>query len=92
MALKVAIVGRPNAGKSTLLNALLGEERMITGPEPGLTRDAVASEWVDETGGKVRLVDTAGLSPRPYLLLLAALAALAAPLVPLAAGSALRGD
>ncbi|WP_376087271.1 ribosome biogenesis GTPase Der [Roseomonas sp. CCTCC AB2023176] len=59
--LRLAIVGRPNAGKSTLLNALLGEERMITGPEPGLTRDSVAVEWTDETGGKVRLVDTAGL-------------------------------
>src|SRR5580700_1653649 len=41
--LKLAIVGRPNAGKSTLLNRLLGEERMLTGPEPGLTRDAIAS-------------------------------------------------
>jgi GTP-binding protein len=59
--LRLAIVGRPNAGKSTLLNALLGEERMITGPEPGLTRDAVAVEWTDSTGGLVRLVDTAGL-------------------------------
>ncbi|MBD0321232.1 MAG: ribosome biogenesis GTPase Der, partial [Gemmatimonadetes bacterium] len=56
--------GRPNAGKSTLLNALLGEERMITGPEPGLTRDAVAVEWRDQTGGRVRLVDTAGLRRR----------------------------
>lgn len=59
--LRIAIVGRPNAGKSTLLNALMGEERMITGPEPGLTRDAVAHEWVDHTGGRVRLVDTAGM-------------------------------
>jgi len=58
--IRVAIVGRPNAGKSTLVNALLGEERMITGPEPGLTRDAVASdlEW---SGRPVRLYDTAGL-------------------------------
>ena len=62
--LRLAIVGRPNAGKSTLLNALLGEERMITGPEPGLTRDAVAVEWSDGTGGKVRLVDTAGMRKR----------------------------
>ena len=61
--LRLAIIGRPNAGKSTLLNALLGEERMITGPEPGLTRDAVAVEWRDEVG-KVRLVDTAGLRKR----------------------------
>jgi GTPase len=59
--LRIAIVGRPNAGKSTLLNALMGEERMITGPEPGLTRDAVAHEWRDGTGGRVRLVDTAGM-------------------------------
>ena len=59
--LRIAIVGRPNAGKSTLLNALLGEERMITGPEPGLTRDAVSVEWRDHTGGLVRLVDTAGM-------------------------------
>ncbi len=58
--LRLAIVGRPNAGKSTLLNALLGEERMITGPEPGLTRDAVAVEWRD-AAGRVRLVDTAGM-------------------------------
>jgi GTP-binding protein len=58
--LRLAIVGRPNAGKSTLLNALLGEERMITGPEPGLTRDAVAVEFRDAVG-PVRLVDTAGL-------------------------------
>jgi GTP-binding protein len=59
--LRLAIIGRPNAGKSTLLNALIGEERMITGPEPGLTRDSVAVEWRDHTGGRVRLVDTAGL-------------------------------
>ncbi len=58
--LKLAIVGRPNAGKSTLLNRLLGEERMITGPEPGLTRDAVASVLQD-AGGPIELVDTAGL-------------------------------
>ncbi|MFC7734720.1 ribosome biogenesis GTPase Der [Roseomonas sp. GCM10028921] len=62
--LRLSIVGRPNAGKSTLLNALLGEERMITGPEPGLTRDSVAVQWTDETGRPVRLVDTAGLRRR----------------------------
>ncbi len=58
--LRVAIVGRPNAGKSTLVNGLLGEDRMITGPEPGLTRDAVATDvvWQDRP---VRLFDTAGL-------------------------------
>jgi GTP-binding protein len=58
--LKLAIAGRPNAGKSTLANALLGEERMITGPEAGLTRDAIAAE-LDWRGRKVRLFDTAGL-------------------------------
>lgn len=58
--IRVAIVGRPNAGKSTLVNALLGEERMITGPEPGLTRDSIASDtvWHDRP---IRLFDTAGL-------------------------------
>ena len=58
--LKLAIVGRPNAGKSTLLNRMLGEERMITGPEPGLTRDAVAVRFTDAVGA-IELVDTAGL-------------------------------
>jgi GTP-binding protein len=62
--LKLAIVGRPNAGKSTLVNRLLGEERMITGPEPGLTRDAVASVFLDRGGRAIELVDTAGLRKR----------------------------
>jgi GTP-binding protein len=58
--IRLAIVGRPNSGKSTLVNALLGEERMITGPEPGLTRDAVATDF--SWGNRpVRLFDTAGL-------------------------------
>jgi GTPase len=57
---RVAIVGRPNAGKSTLVNALLGEDRMITGPEPGLTRDSVASDIIYK-GRPLRLIDTAGL-------------------------------
>ena len=58
--IRVAVVGRPNAGKSTLVNALLGEERMLTGPEPGLTRDSVSTDfqWGDRA---VRLFDTAGL-------------------------------
>jgi GTP-binding protein len=58
--LRIAIVGRPNVGKSTLVNALLGEERMITGPEAGITRDAIASrhEW---DGRPLLLFDTAGL-------------------------------
>jgi len=59
--LKIAIVGRPNAGKSTLLNRLLGEDRMITGPEPGLTRDSVAVLISDADGNVVEVVDTAGL-------------------------------
>lgn len=58
--IKIAIVGRPNAGKSTLMNALLGHDRVITGPEAGLTRDAVAVDW-DYDGRKFKLVDTAGL-------------------------------
>ena len=62
--LKLAIIGRPNAGKSTLLNRLLGEERMITGPEPGLTRDAVAVRLTDADGTEIELVDTAGLRRR----------------------------
>ncbi len=58
--LRLAIVGRPNAGKSTLLNRLFGEQRMITGPEPGLTRDSVAVQLSDAYG-PIELVDTAGL-------------------------------
>ena len=58
--LQLAILGRPNAGKSTLVNRLLGEERMLTGPEPGLTRDAIAVEW-SWKDQPVRLFDTAGL-------------------------------
>ena len=58
--IRVAIVGRPNAGKSTLVNALLGEDRMITGPEPGLTRDSVSSDF-EFKGKPIRLFDTAGL-------------------------------
>ena len=62
--LKLAIVGRPNAGKSTLINRLLGEDRMITGPEPGLTRDAIATLLSDTDGRAIELVDTAGLRRR----------------------------
>jgi GTPase len=61
--LKLAIVGRPNAGKSTLVNQMLGEERMITGPEAGITRDSISLDWSWE-GRHVRLVDTAGLRKR----------------------------
>ena len=61
--LKLAIVGRPNVGKSTLVNQLLGQERMLTGPEAGVTRDAITIpfEW---KGNKVLLTDTAGLRKR----------------------------
>jgi GTP-binding protein len=66
--LHLAVVGRPNAGKSTLVNRMLGEERMITGPEAGITRDSISTdwEWTSPTGEKrkVKLVDTAGLRKR----------------------------
>ena len=58
--IRVAITGRPNVGKSTLLNALLGQERAMTGPEAGLTRDAIHADWQFE-GRALQLVDTAGL-------------------------------
>ena len=58
--LKLAIVGRPNAGKSTIINKLLGDERMLTGPEPGITRDSISVSW-DWDGHPIRLIDTAGL-------------------------------
>ena len=61
--LKLAIVGRPNVGKSTLLNRLIGEERVLTGPEPGVTRDSIAVEW-EHKGRAIQLVDTAGLRRR----------------------------
>jgi GTP-binding protein len=61
--LKLAIVGRPNAGKSTLVNKMIGEERMITGPEAGITRDSISLQW-EWNGQPVQLVDTAGLRKR----------------------------
>ncbi|MFV1920076.1 ribosome biogenesis GTPase Der [Sphingomonas sp. MJ1 (PH-R8)] len=61
--LKLAIVGRPNAGKSTLINRMLGQDRLITGPEAGITRDSIAIEWEWE-GRPVRLIDTAGMRKR----------------------------
>src|SRR5579863_6401450 len=61
--LQLAIVGRPNVGKSTLVNRLLGQERSLTGPEAGITRDAIATLWQWQ-GRPVRLIDTAGLRRR----------------------------
>jgi GTP-binding protein len=58
--LRLAIVGRPNVGKSTLINRLIGGERLVTGPEPGITRDAISIQW-QWRGHAVRLVDTAGM-------------------------------
>lgn len=61
--LKLAIVGRPNSGKSTLINRLVGSERLVTGPEAGITRDSIAIEW-EWHDKPVRLIDTAGLRKR----------------------------
>jgi GTP-binding protein len=61
--LRVAIVGRPNAGKSTLINRLIGSERLLTGPEAGITRDSIAIDW-EWRGRPIRLFDTAGLRKR----------------------------
>ena len=58
--IQVAIVGRPNVGKSTLINKLVGEERVLTGPEAGITRDSIAVEW-EQDGQVIKLIDTAGL-------------------------------
>ena len=61
--IKLAIVGRPNAGKSTLINTLLQSDRLLTGPEAGITRDSVSIDW-NWDGRRIRLVDTAGLRKR----------------------------
>ena len=71
--LKLAIVGRPNAGKSTLINALLKEDRLLTGPEAGITRDSIAIDWhwTDPDSGEarpVRLIDTAGMRKKALVV------------------------
>lgn len=66
--LQLAIIGRPNTGKSTLINRLVGEDRVLTGPEPGVTRDAIPIDWTytapDGSTREIRLVDTAGVRKR----------------------------
>ncbi len=76
----LAVVGRPNVGKSTLVNRLIGEERLLTGPEAGITRDAIAIDW-QYRGRDLRLIDTAGLRRRARVV---------AKLETLAAGDAQR--
>ena len=61
--LQVAIVGRPNAGKSTLINRMVGEDRLLTGPEAGITRDSISLDW-EWRGRPIKLFDTAGLRKR----------------------------
>lgn len=58
--IRIAVIGRPNAGKSTLVNRLLGEDRLLTGPEAGITRDSISVDWEWE-GRPIRFVDTAGM-------------------------------
>ncbi|MCA0425781.1 MAG: ribosome biogenesis GTPase Der [Proteobacteria bacterium] len=58
--LRIAIVGRPNAGKSTLINSMIGEDRLLTGPEAGITRDSIGLDW-EWKGRPIKLFDTAGL-------------------------------
>jgi GTP-binding protein len=58
--LRIAVVGRPNAGKSTLINQMIGEDRLLTGPEAGITRDSISVEWQWE-GRTIKLFDTAGM-------------------------------
>ncbi len=71
--LKLAIVGRPNAGKSTLINRMLGEDRLLTGPEAGITRDSIAIDygWPDPGTGEmreIRLIDTAGMRKKAQVV------------------------
>ncbi len=71
--LKLAVVGRPNAGKSTMINKMLGENRLITGPEAGITRDSITIDWIWDNPDKsdpelaqreIRIIDTAGMRKR----------------------------
>ena len=70
--LQLAIIGRPNTGKSTLINRLIGEDRMLTGPEPGVTRDSIPVDWTytaaNGTTREIRLVDTAGVRKRAKVI------------------------
>ena len=71
--LKLAIVGRPNAGKSTLINRLLGENRLLVGPEAGITRDSIAVDWQwtdpkSQEARSVRLIDTAGMRKKAQVV------------------------
>lgn len=58
--IRIAVIGRPNAGKSTLINRLIGDDRLLTGPEAGITRDSISVDWEYE-GQNIRLIDTAGM-------------------------------
>jgi GTP-binding protein len=61
--LRIAVVGRPNAGKSTLINRLIGDDRLLTGPEAGITRDSISIDW-EWRGQAVKIFDTAGMRKR----------------------------
>ncbi len=65
--MRIAVIGRPNAGKSTLINSLIGEERLITGPQAGVTRDSIAVDWSWD-GRPVRLADTAGMRKKAKII------------------------
>lgn len=65
-SIQIAICGRPNAGKSTFINALIGEQRLLTGPEAGITRDAIDIEWYYK-GKNIKLVDTAGVRKKAQI-------------------------
>ena len=65
--LRIAVVGRPNAGKSTLINRFLGEDRLLTGPEAGITRDSISVEW-EWKGRTIKMFDTAGMRRRSKVI------------------------